>query len=135
VSETLDRLRHYGLLDDVSFAERFASRSLRLRGDGPRKIRFSLARQGVAPQTVTTGLERALDETNEDAVIAGLACDLWSRKTALTPTRRLAFVYSRLLRRGFSPARIAFQLRRLHPELRDVIDEMESGLDMTPEED
>jgi SOS response regulatory protein OraA/RecX len=123
------------LLDDESFAERYASRGLRLRKDGPRKIRYALAKQGVPPQTASAGLERALDETGEDAVIAGLASDLWRRKTTLSEPRRVIYVYSRLLRRGFSPARIAIQLRRLHPALHDIVDEMESCFASTPEED
>ncbi|MBN2370859.1 MAG: RecX family transcriptional regulator [Vicinamibacteria bacterium] len=135
VNEVIDRLHRWHLVDDESFAERFASRGLRLRKDGPRKIRFALARQGIPPQTAAAGLERALDETAEDSAIAALAGDIWRRKTSLMPPRRLAYVYSRLLRRGFSQQRIAVQLRRLHPELLDVVDEMQSDFDSTPEED
>ena len=55
LDETLEELRHVGLLDDERFAGRRA-RALAERGKGDQAIRFDLRRQGIDAELIDSAL-------------------------------------------------------------------------------
>jgi regulatory protein len=115
IEAVLDRLEQLNLLNDVDYAYNFALCRIRQEGWGPAKVRDSLLRRDVAPETVEAALKRVLDEVDPRFAVAdyvrkhigksGLASDIQS-------VRRLVL---HLRRRGFDDDAIWGGLKRTVP--------------------
>jgi len=104
LDETLEELRHVGLLDDERFAGRRA-RALAERGKGDTAIRFDLRRQGIGAELVETALAELQPERERAERIV-------SRRGAGPKTARL------LASRGFDREAIELASKdRIAPEL------------------
>jgi regulatory protein len=126
VAQALARLAHARLLDDQAFAERFARRAL-ARGLAGKRIGLALGTRGVPRDLVRLGIERAQQDTPEEAVLDRLAQRYWQRHARIERQRRLRRLWAYLLRRGFSAALVAARLRALAPDLDDALDSLADG--------
>ena len=69
VEEVIARLREYGYLDDVKFAQSYASLRLRERPIGRRRLERDLIVKKVDRQTASTALDEIFDATPEEELI------------------------------------------------------------------
>jgi regulatory protein len=110
VEAALARLKEYGYLDDVAFAETYA----RLRQEneklGVRRVRQVLGQKGVAKEIINEVVEARYGATNEEA----LAREHLERKRIRKPEneKETARVMRRLVTAGFSTGVIYKILRQ-----------------------
>jgi regulatory protein len=118
VRRVLSRLTQGGLLDDARYARQFA----RYRAESRRQGRFRVARElrarGVADRLIEAALDDVFAEVDESATlrrrIERRLKQLRGRNTrAPLDQRKLASLYSSLLRAGFSGEAIRRELRQL----------------------
>ena len=69
VEEVIARLREYGYLDDVKFAQSYAALRLRERPIGRRRLERDLIVKKVDRQTASTALDEIFDATPEEELI------------------------------------------------------------------
>ncbi len=129
IDRVLVRLTARGFLDDRRYAERFSRSGLGLRGIGTRRLRAEMARRGVDRKTAQQGLEAALGDVDEAAVLETLAEKFWARHRDEPPVR-IKKLWAFLARRGFPPEMIRDRLGALWPRWRSAI----ADLELPPEE-
>jgi regulatory protein len=125
VEEALARLRRERLLDDAGLAARYARSRLEHRGLGRHRLRQGLRRKGVAKSVADKGIQEALAQVSEAAVIDALARRYWKAHARKDPERRLRALWGFLLRRGFPATLILSRLKALWPRWQDALE----GLD------
>lgn len=115
-------LERAGLLDDARFASAWVRTRLALSPSGPTRLRYELARKGVAREVINGALGETLSDRNENELAREVARARLHRYRGLPKQviyRRLAGV---LGRRGFATGVI---VRTLHdllgplPQVRD----------------
>jgi len=127
IEAVVARLREYGYLDDVRFAETYA----RLRQEneklGVRRVRQDLQQKGVNKELIAETLEARYGQTNEEA----LARQHLERKRIKKPVneKETARVMRRLVTAGFSSGVIYKILRQW-----DVPEESLAALDNLADE-
>lgn len=101
----LEKLREYGLADDVKFSEAFATARLQNRGFGPSRVLRDLRAKQVAPRVAQDAIDKTFAGTDETE----LARRFLERKyRGKDPTqlfkeeKDLAAAYRRLRMAGFS---------------------------------
>lgn len=103
VNATIERLERSGLLDDASFAERFARGKLVNESASRRRVAQLLVRKGIAPDTVQDAIARVVEAEDVDAAasIEKVARKKLQTLTGLDPrvTRQRLFAF--LARRGY----------------------------------
>ena len=127
MSRVVARLREYGYLDDVAFAETYA----RLRQEneklGQRRVRQDLQQKGLGAELIAETLETRYGQTNEEA----LARQHLERKRIRNPEneKETARVMRRLVTAGFSTGTIYKILRQwdVPDEALAVLDSVDSG--------
>ncbi|HUR92469.1 MAG TPA: regulatory protein RecX [Gemmatimonadaceae bacterium] len=70
VTATVERLERSGLLDDASYAERFARGKLVNESASQRRVAQLLVRKGIASDTVTAAMQRVVETEEVDAAAA-----------------------------------------------------------------
>lgn len=130
VSQILARLREQAYLDDARYALEFARQHTNSRRQGRFRIARELRQRGVPDRYIEAALDAVFAETPEtDLVRARLSRRLAHHRGPLDQ-RKLAGIYSSLLRAGFSAEIIRSELRRISrndfPELPDAEDELEA---------
>jgi regulatory protein len=125
IEAALERLRRERYLDDAGFAERFARSRLAHQGHGRALIRQGLRRRGVSRSESEAGLEGALREVDEKAVLDTLARRYWRQHAKVEPKRRLPRLWAFLLRRGFAAGLVHERLRALWPRWADALEGLE----------
>jgi regulatory protein len=128
VDDALLRLRERRFLDDAGFASRYARSRLQHSGVGRNRLRAALRAKGVTRETAEAGLEDALEQVSEAAVLDRVARHYWKSRTREESQRKLRKLWAFLLRRGFPATLVVTRLRALWPRWQDALD----GLD--PEE-
>lgn len=108
VSATIERLERSGLLDDVSYAERFARGKLVNENASPRRVAQLLVRKGIAADTVSDAIARVVDTEQVDSSAA-------IEKVARKKLQTLSDLDSRVVRQRL----FAFLARRGY-ELDDI---------------
>ena len=127
IEAVVQRLKGYGYLNDVSFAETYA----RLRHEnqklGQRRVAQDLKQKGVGDALIASTLEARYSQVNEEA----LAREHLERKRIRKPTndKETARVMRRLVTAGFSTGVIYKILRQW-----DVPDETLAALDNLDDE-
>ncbi len=110
ITRVVARLKEYGYLNDVAFAETYAR--LRQENDklGVRRVRQALGQRGVAPEIVSEVVDARYGQTNEEA----LAREYLERKRLPKPEspKDTARVMRRLVAAGFSTGVIYKILRQ-----------------------
>jgi len=131
VEEALARLRERRFLDDTGFASRYARSRLQHRGVGRNRLRAGLRAKGVTRETAEAGLQDALTQVSEEAVLDRVARHYWKGRTRQEPQRKLRNLWAFLLKRGFPATLVVTRLRTLWPRWQDALD----GLDPEGPED
>ena len=125
VEAAIARLRQERLLDDASFAGRFARSRIAHHGLGRHRVRQALRERGVARSTAEAGLSEALTEVSEGATLDAVARRYWREHARDEPARRLRKLWAALLRRGFPMGLVHDRLAALWPRHRDALDGLE----------
>ena len=119
------RLRQERLLDDASFAARFARSRIAHHGLGRHRVRQALRERGVARGATEAGLSEALAEVSEGATLEAVARRYWREHARDEPRRRLRKLWAALLRRGFPAGLVHERLAALWPRHRDALEGLE----------
>ena len=124
MDDTLARLKELGYLDDLRFAENFASSRLSNDGLGRMRVVQDLRQRRVAPSLAEKTVRQVYEGVDDEALI-----EEWiRRKYRLAPReglfqeeKDLAAAYRRLLRAGFRTGEIIRVLKRFakNPDLLD----------------
>ena len=102
VSETLERLRRAGLVNDEGYAARYLQ-ALAAKGRGRLRIAEEMRRKGLPDEVVMNALEDGLTDEDERARAADAARRAWSDIPAGTdPQKAVARVNRRLVSLGFT---------------------------------
>jgi regulatory protein len=110
IAAVVARLREYGYLDDVAFAETYARLRQENQKLGVRRVRQDLQQKGVNRELIAETLEARYGQTNEEA----LARQHLERKRIKKPEneKETARVMRRLVTAGFSTGVIYKILRQ-----------------------
>jgi regulatory protein len=127
VAATAARLKDYGFLNDVAFAETYARLRQQNEKFGQRRVRQDLKTKGVPQAIATEAIEARYAGTSEEA----LARDHLERKRIRKPAneKEIARIMRRLVAAGFSISVIYKILRQW-----DVPDETLAALENIEEE-
>jgi regulatory protein len=128
VGPILSRLKQYGYLDDVRFAENFSASRLENEGFGRGRVLRDLRKRRVAPPVAEDAVSQAYREADEIKLIEnflqrkyrGLSLD-----TFLAQPKNLAAAYRRMRAAGFSGENSLRVLKRFaaEPEILDSLEE------------
>jgi regulatory protein len=100
IAAVIVRLKEYGYLDDIAFAENYTALRQQNEKFGARRVSQELNRKGIAQQTITETIETKYAEVSEEA----LARQHLERKRIKKPAdkKETARVMRRLVTAGFS---------------------------------
>lgn len=113
VEEVIARLREYGYLDDVKFAQSYASLRLRERPIGRRRLERDLLVKKVDRQTASTALDEIFDATPEEELIDRAIAKrirLRGKPKSRQDARKL---FDHLLRQGFGFELVSEKVRSI----------------------
>jgi regulatory protein len=130
VEQALARLRRERYLDDAGYAERFARSRLTHQHLGRARIRQALRQRGVPRPEAEAGIQTAVPDADEKAVLESLARRYWKQHAGVPPERRLPRLWAFLLRRGFAPGLVQGRLHALWPKWSEAL----AGLEPLEEE-
>lgn len=125
VERVVAKLKEYGALDDRRFAESFSSSRASSGQFGRARVLADLVRRKVAPKVAEQAVRQAFQNLDEDSLVRS-----WLERkyrthdlpALLAQPARLAAVYRRLRRAGFSSGASIRTLRRF----TDLADQLES---------
>jgi SOS response regulatory protein OraA/RecX len=123
VPAVMEKLKHFGYLDDARYASEFARAHARIRRQGKFRIARELRTRGVPDRHIEAALESVFAETDERAILRARV----ERRVRLIrgemDERKRASLYGSLLRAGFPADAIRDELRRLRvPAPREADD-------------
>lgn len=133
VEPVMERLREYGYLDDLRFAENFAASRLENARFGRTRTLQDLRGRRIPGPVADAVVENVYKDTDEERLVE----EYIRRKYRAAPRaglfqedKDLANAYRRLLRAGFRSAAIVRVLKRFakNPELLDSIEDSEEPL-------
>ncbi|MGI8618801.1 MAG: regulatory protein RecX [Gemmatimonadaceae bacterium] len=103
VVATIERLERSGLLDDASYAERFARGKLVNESASRRRVAQLLVRKGIAPEIVEGAIARVVEVEEVDAAasIEKVARKKMQNLTGLDPRVARQRLFAFLARRGY----------------------------------
>ena len=103
VAATIERLERSGLLDDASYAERFARGKLVNEHASRRRVAQLLVRKGIAPEVVQDAIARVVETEDVDAAAAieNVARKKLQTLTGLDPRVARQRLFAFLARRGY----------------------------------
>jgi regulatory protein len=122
----LDKLREYGLIDDLKFSEAFATSRLQNRGFGPMRVMRDLRAKRVASSVAQTAIDKTFAGVDETELARQFIQRKYRGKdpAALFSDRnQLASAYGRLRVAGFSSSASVAALKyfsRSAAELEDL---------------
>jgi len=128
VSATAARLKEYGFLNDVAFAETYTRPRQQNEKLGARRVQQDLAHKGVSKTIATEAIEARYEGSNEEA----LAREHLERKRLRKPEneKETARIMRRLVAAGFSTATIYRILRNwdVPDETLSLLENVEADL-------
>lgn len=103
VATTIERLERSGLLDDASYAERFARGKLVNENASKRRVTQLLVRKGIAPELAAEATARVIEieEVDAAASIEKVARKKLQTLTGLDPRVARQRLFAFLARRGY----------------------------------
>jgi regulatory protein len=127
IAATTARLKDYGFLNDVAFAETYARLRQQNEKFGQRRVRQDMANKGVPKQIAADAIEARYAGTSEEA----LAREYLDRKRIRKPAneKETARIMRRLVAAGFSTGVIYKILRQwdIPDETLAALDNLETG--------
>lgn len=128
VERIVAQLKEYGALDDRRFAESFSSSRAASGQFGRNRVLAELARRKVAPKVAEQAVRQAYQNLDEDSLVRSWLERKYRNQdlpALLAEPARLAAVYRRLRRAGFSSGASIRALRRFS-DLADQLESLES---------
>ncbi len=125
VDRIVAQLKEYGALDDRRFAESFSSSRAASGQFGRTRVLAELARRKVAPKVAEQAVRQAYQNLDEDSLVRSWLERKYRNQNLpalLAEPAKLAAVYRRLRRAGFSSGASIRALRRFS----DLADQLES---------
>ena len=113
VEEVIARLREYGYLDDVKFAQSYASLRLRERPIGRRRLERDLIVKKVDRQTASTALDEIFDATPEEELIDRAIAKRIRLRGKPQSTEDAKKLFDHLLRQGFGFELVSNKVRSM----------------------
>ena len=113
VDEVIEKLTHYGYLDDAQFARSFAASQIRQKPLGKMALKIKLTQQKLDKETVDAALEQILEETPEDEIIDRAIAKRLRLKGKPENRDDAKKFYDYLLRQGFSYDLVASKMREI----------------------
>lgn len=102
VDAVIEKLQEYGYLDDAKYAEGLANAKLREKPQGRRRLKWTMSRKELDPETVDQAIDSAYEKMPEED-LADLAIEKRVRLKGVPKTREdLKKFYDHLMRQGFS---------------------------------
>jgi regulatory protein len=131
IDATLSRLKEYGFLNDVKFAEAFATSRLENGGLGKARALRDLRQRRVAPKLAEKTVEGVYEKVEEIALIDAYVRRKYraaKREILFQTDKDLASAFRRLRMAGFGSGNVIRALKRFaaNPELLDQIDESDT---------
>jgi regulatory protein len=125
VQVVMTRLKENGQIDDVLYAKQFARQRTQGRKQGKFRVARDLRARGVPDRHIATALEEAAKETDEGAMVRQRIERKLRSYRGEIGEKKMASIYSSLLRAGFSADVVRRELKAITRE--DVPDaEMET---------
>lgn len=116
VQVVMARLKENGLIDDARYAKQFARQRTENRKQGRFRVARDLRARGIPDRHIESALEEAAQNTDEVAVVRQrIERKLRSYRGELDD-RKLASIYSSLLRAGFSADVVRRELKAVVKE-------------------
>jgi len=113
VEEVIARLREYGYLDDVKFAQSYASLRLRERPIGRRRLERDLLVKKVDRQTASTALDEIFDVTPEEELIDRAIAKRVRLRGKPKSREEAKKLFDHLLRQGFGFELVSAKVRSI----------------------
>jgi regulatory protein len=127
ITTVIDRLKGYGYLNDVTFAETFARLRQENQKFGVRRVRQDLQQKGIHSDLITETLDARYGQTDEEALVR----EHLERKRIRKPEnpKETARVMRRLVAAGFSTGTIYKILRQwdVPEEALAALENLEDG--------
>ncbi len=127
VKTVLARLRENRYLDDARYAQEFARHRAKHRRQGRFRIARELRTRGVADPHIEAALESVFAETDEAALVRVRIKRKLAQIRGPIDQRKAAWLYSGLLRAGFSGDVIRAELRAARVEAAAELAELEAN--------
>jgi len=125
VQVVMARLKENGQIDDALYAKQFARQRTQGRKQGKFRVARDLRARGVPDRHIATALEEAAKETDEGAMVRQRIERKLRSYRGEIDEKKMASIYSSLLRAGFSADVVRRELKAITRE--DVPDaEMET---------
>jgi regulatory protein len=132
VQVVMARLRENGQIDDAHYAKQFARQRTEGRKQGKFRVARDLRARGVPDKHIEKALEEAAQETDEAAVVRQRIQRKLRSFRGEIDERKMASLYSSLLRAGFPSDIIRRELKSL---TREDLPETEPGTDPSSSDD
>jgi regulatory protein len=116
VQVVMARLRGNGLLDDARYATQFARQRTELRKQGKFRVARDLRARGVPDKHIGAALEQAAEHTDESAMVRQRIERKLRSLGGEIDDRKIASIYSSLLRAGFPTDVVRRELKSLTTE-------------------
>jgi regulatory protein len=116
VQVVMARLRENGLLDDVRYATQFARQRTELRKQGKFRVARDLRARGVPNKHIGAALEEAAEHTDEAAMVRQRIERKLRSLRGEIDDRKIASIYSSLMRAGFPADVVRRELKSLTSE-------------------
>lgn len=113
VEEVIARLREYGYLDDVKFAQSYAALRLRERPIGRRRLERDLIVKKVDRQTASTALDEIFDATPEEELIDRAIAKRIRLRGKPQSREDAKKIFDHLLRQGFAFELVSNKVRSM----------------------
>ncbi len=123
ITQTLGKLREYGLTNDRKFSEAFASARLQNQGHGRFRVLRDLRARRVAPEVAEDAIGKTFKDTDEVELVQQYLQRKYRGRdlpAMLQQEKTLVAVYRRLRLAGFSSANSLTVLRRYKQDIPDV---------------
>jgi len=113
VDEVIEKLKHYGCLNDEIFAKNLAASKLRQKPMGKRLLEQKLSLKKLDKETVAIAMEKAFEETPETELIEIAIAKRLRLKGKPASREDAKKFYDYLLRQGFSYDLVNNRMREL----------------------
>jgi len=118
------RLKENGMIDDARYAKQFARQRTESRKQGKFRVARDLRARGIPDRHIESALEEVAENTDEAAMVRQLIERKLRSYRGEIDEKKMASLYSSLLRGGFSADLVRRELRVL---TREDVPETEAG--------
>jgi len=130
VQVVMARLKENGMLDDARYAKQFTRQRTEGRKQGKFRVARELRARGVADRDIDAALKESAEQNDEAAIVRQrierkLRSYRGPHRSKMNDEKKMASLYSSLLRAGFSADVVRRELKRLTKEELPESDSLE----------